>query len=326
MKMLILLALTVVVCSACTALPAEERAFAVALCVEKAAEQWRVYARVPTYQSGGGYLTVSGEGATFAAALSDMDASAPMRINLSQLRLLAADVALAKNGELRSLLSALSDRSDMRMECTVALTEVPVKAVADALKPASGTRLSKALDLMIDARIEQGNILPATLGDVLCMGERQSPVVAALIVEEQEIGLSGGYTLAGKHLTAGETALLSMLQGHAKTLHLALPQGTAEVRDISVRTELSEDCKTAKVTLKMTAVAASCTERRLDQVLVDAMLPLLVKLSSAGCDALGLARQAIVRVNDMAQWHGMNWPDMYRNIHWEVAVGVNGPI
>lgn len=325
MKVLIMLTLTVVLCSSCTALPAEERAFAVALCVEKA-EEWRVYARVPTYQTGGGYLTVSGEGATFAAALSNMDTAAPMRINLSQLRLLAADVALARTGELRSLLSALADRADMRMQCTVALTEMPAKDIADALKPATGTRLSKALDLMIDARIEQGIILPATLADVLCMGERQSPVVAALNVEEKEVGMSGGYTLDGKRFTVGEIALLSMLLGHAKDLQLSLPEGTAEVRDISARTELSEDFKTARVTLKLTAVSASCTEKGLDQALADAILPLLMKLSAAGCDALGFARQVIVRAGDMARWHRLNWPDMYRNIRWEVAVGVNGPV
>ena len=114
MKFLILLALVALACSSCTALPAEERAFAVALCVEKT-DEWRVCARIPTYQSGGGYMTVTGNGETFPAALSHLDAASPMRINLSQLRLLVADVGLVNSGGFEAVLSTLSERPDIRM-------------------------------------------------------------------------------------------------------------------------------------------------------------------------------------------------------------------
>jgi len=55
------------------------------------------------------------------------------------------------------------------------------------------------------------------------------------------------------------------------------------------------------------------------------VLALLMRLSSGGCDALGLGRQAILHTRDMATWHALNWPETYRGIRWEVAVGVNGP-
>lgn len=320
-KVLILLLLTIVLCSSCTALPAEERAFAVALCVEKE-DAWRVHARIPTYQTGGGYMTVTGEGETLPAALSSLDAASPMRINLSQLRLLVIDEGLT---EIDALLAALAERPDMRMQCTVTLTDAPAKDVAEALKPAAGSRLSKALDLLMDARLEQGAILPASLAEVLRMGERQSPVLTALSLEGKEINLSGGYTMEGLRLKPEETALLSMLLGHVKSLHLTLPGGSAEVRDVSAKVRLSEDLAMARVELTLTETAASFTEEGLEQALVDALLTLLTRLSAAGCDALGLGRQAVMGTRDMAEWHAQNWPERYRAIRWEVAVGVTGP-
>ncbi len=322
-KVLMLLMLTMMLCSSCTALPAEERAFAVALCVEKD-EVWRVHGRIPTYQSGGGYLTITGEGSNIDAALSALDAASPMRINLSQLRLVAADVKLAESVELPAFLSALSERPDMRMQCALALTDAPAEAVAEALKPAAGTRLSKALDLMLDARIEQGVILPASLSDVLRGGERQSPILIALSLEGQEISLSGGYTLGGEPIQPEETALLSLLLGHGKSLRLELPEGSAEVRDVSVSICLSEDMTTARVALKMTATASAFTAEGLESSLANALLVMLMRFSAGGCDALGLGRQAIMRTHDMVQSHALNWPERYRAIRWEVAVSVRG--
>lgn len=323
MKALILLALLALVCSSCTALPAEERAFAVALCVEKE-DEWRVHARIPTYQTGGGYMTVTGVGDTFPAALSSLDTASPMRINLSQLRLLVADEGLAKSGDIPGILTTLAERPDMRMQCTVAVTDASVKEVAEALKPATGTRLSKALDLMIDARVEQGAVLPAELADVLRMGKRQSPILSALTLETKEVSLSGGYTLDGTNLTADETALLSLLLGHAKEMHLSLSGGFAEVRDACAKVHLSEDQASARVELSLTAMASSFSENELEQALLGELLPLLTKLSASGCDALGLGRQAIMGTQDVAQWRMMNWTERYRSIRWEAAVGVNG--
>ena len=323
MKFLILLALVALACSSCTALPAEERAFAVALCIEKA-DEWRVCARIPTYQSGGGYMTVTGNGETFPAALSHLDAASPMRINLSQLRLLVADVGLVNSGGFAAVLSTLSERPDIRMQCIIALTESNTEAVAEALVPAMGTRLSKALDLMIDERIEQGAILPAVLADVLRMGQRQSPILAALTLEGKEISLSGGYTLDGISLTADETALLSLLLGQAREMHLSLPGGSADVRDILTKVRLDEHCTSAHVELTLTATASTLSEDELAHAMISELMPLLTRMSAVGCDVLGLGRQAVMGTHDVPQWHALNWPDRYRSIRWEVAVGVNG--
>lgn len=324
MKALILLVLNILLCTSCTALPAEEKAFAVALCVEKTEGEWRVCGRIPTYQSGGGYMTVEGAGVSFAEAMAAMDAAAPIRINLSQLRLLTADVRLARAGELATMLAALSERSDMRMQCTVALTEVSARAVSEALKPAAGARLSKALDLMIAARVEQGSILPCELADVLRMGQRQSPIYAALTLEGEEVGLSGGYTADGVYLPPEETALLSLLLGHVRTARVAVAGGAAQVREASVKVSLSEDHAAASVELTAAVSAADLPLNLLEAQFADKIAALLSKLSAAGCDALGLGRQAMLGMHDAREWHALNWPEQYRRISWRISVGLRG--
>lgn len=330
MKRLILLLLLTLTCTSCTALPAEERAFAVALCVEKEADIWRVHGRIPTYQASGGYLTVSGEGATLSAALSDMDASAPMHVNLSQLRLLAVDWRTAQEGLLPMILQTFSDRADVRQGCAVAISDVPAKTLMEALKPVAGARLSKAVDVLLETRMEQGIILPAALADVLRMGRRQSPVLIRATVSDGALTFSGGYPVNGEGrpeaaVTADETALLSLLTGHAKALRVHLSGVTAQVREASANVRLSEDLRSAEVMLSLRATSSSVTPEELEKRLAEEGVLLLSSLSGQGCDVLGLGRKAMTRMHDMNQWHALNWPERYRNIGWTVSVKVNGP-
>ena len=313
--------------TSCAALPAEERAFAVALMVDKADDTWRVHARIPTYNTGGGYVTVRGEGASPDAALADMDADAPMHIHLSQLRLLVLDAALG--GEAYAVMLALSARADMRPQCAVAATEDPAGAVMEALQPATGARLSKGLDVLLDTRTAQGVILPAPLSRIIRMGERQSPVLMALTVTDGGIDLAGGWALGMSGLiplTQEETALLALLHGDVKDETLRLSGGTAHVRDATAKTTLQTDERSVCVTLTMTAVASALTLKGLEAALAEDALTLLTRLYREGCDGLGLGRQAILGASDMAQWHALDWPGILPQLQWTVAVGVSGPV
>ncbi len=312
--------------TSCTALPAEERAFAVALMVDRADDAWRVHARIPTYKTGGGYVTVRGEGASPEAALADMDAAAPMHIHLSQLRLLVLDAALGR--EAYAVLTALSNRADMRHPCAVAATEDPADAVMEALKPATGARLSKGLDVLLDTRTAQGVILPSALSQIVRMGERQSPVLTALTVTDGAIDLSGGWAMGTSGLlplTAEETALLALLRGDVKGVTLRLSGGTAHVRDASAKAELQTDERSVCVTLTMTAVASALTPGGLEAVLAEDAMALLTRLYREECDMLGLGRQAILGASDMAGWHALAWPGVLPQLRWTVSVGVSGP-
>ncbi len=330
MKRLLMILLILSCCTSCTALPAEERSFAVALCIEKDGGTWRAHGRIPTYQNGGGYLTVTGEGETLSAAMADMDAAAPMHLHLSQLRLLALDEKLAASDDLMAVLHELSERTDLRQQCAVALTDVPAGELVETLKPTTGTRLSKTIDVLLETRIEQGTILPATLADAIRMGERQSPVLLALTVEDKELRLSGGYALDASYravmrLSTEETTLLALLRGDADNLRLTLPGGSAQVRDASAKTTLSADGRGAAVTLCLQAVSSTLTPDALENLLAQEAMTLLRRLSAESCDPLGLGRQAILRTQTMSDWHAMNWPEMLRSIQWTVSVQVNGP-
>lgn len=323
---LLLLLLLLPLLTSCAALPSEERAFAVALMVSKADEVWQVHARIPTYKAGGGYITVQGEGATPDAALAAMDAAAPMHIHLSQLRLLVLDAALGR--EAMPALTALSNRSDMRLQCAVAATSSAAETVMEALQPASGARLSKGLDVLLDTRIAQGTILPATLSDILRMGERQSPVLISLTVRAGAIDLSGGWAWGAAAMTplsAEETALLSVLRGDTKDVTLRISGAAAHVRDVCAKAKLQTDKRSVQLDLTMTAVSSDHTPKGLESALADEVLALLTRLYSTGCDALGLGRQAILGKADMAQWHAMQWPDRLPELQWTVSVGVCGP-
>ena len=195
MKRVLLLLVAMMYCSSCSALPAEERAFAVALYVDKVDEDWRVMGRIPTYHSEGGYMTVTGQGKSLKTALAAMDASSPMSVHLSQLRLLVLQATLGRTGDLSDALSELAQRADMRLPCAVAATLTPGDVLMAVLEPAAGTRLSKAIDLILESRAEQGVILPVTLADVVRMGERQTPVLVGLTVEENTVSLSGSWPM-----------------------------------------------------------------------------------------------------------------------------------
>ncbi len=325
-----MLCLLLLLCTGCTALPAEERAFAVVLHVERPGDAWRTHARVPAYRPGGEYLTVTGEGATLSAALAAMDAAAPMHLHLSQLRLLTVDAALAASGDLSALLHELSDRADMRPQCAVALTEAPADRLMEAWKPAAGERLSKAIDVLLETRIAQGAVLSATLADIIRMGERQSPVLLSLTLKDGAPALSGGYPFSADMRPAApladeETALLSLLLGQSKTLRLNLADGSAEVRDASVKLRLSPDMTSATVELTLRTTASAFTPEGLEARLAESCLALLSRLSAGGCDVLGLGRKAIVHTRDMAGWHDLDWPQRLRNIQWRVSVRCTGP-
>lgn len=318
-------------CASCTALPAEERAFAVALCVEKDAETWHVHGRIPTYQTGGGYLTVSGEGRTMAAAMSSMETESPMQVTLSQLRLLILDEALARTDELANALYALSERPDMRLHCAVALTDASAKAVAEALQPRTGARLSKAIDVLLESRIEQGRLLPAALADVLRMRERQSPVLMALTLQDEQVNLAGGYALnselrLAQRITEEEAVLLSLLLGQGRTLQLPCEDGTAQVREISVRTALSQDEPLASVEVSLRASASARTMGALASELADRSAELLGELGRKGCDVLGMGRNAIMHARDLSGWHDLNWPERLTQLQWQVSVSAEGPV
>lgn len=329
MKRLMAAALLVLtgLCASCAALPAEERAFAVVLGVGRNGSQWETHARIPTYQTGGGYMTVSAAGETLSAALSALDDTAPMHLHLGQLRMVVFSRELAQSPDFMTALTELSDRQELRLQAAAAVADADLNALLEAMKPATGARLSKSLDVLLDTRIAQGVIMPSQLADVIRMGERQSPVLAAVTLDGQQVDVSGGYPVsqtgqAGELLSARDIQLLSMMTGQMSSGTLSLPEGTVRIIAASSETELTMPAMqsaTARLTLRCDD--ADMTQEEVSRAVASACLSVLNKLADANCDALGLGRQAIRHMTTMTEWHELDWITRYPQIEWAVSVG-----
>lgn len=327
MKRIITILLTALICTSCAALPAEERAFAVALAVDGGPGAWRVWARIPTYQSGGGYATVQGEGGTMEAALAALDAAAPQQFHPGQLRLIVFTRELAQSEALPQAIAALAERHDLRMDAALAVTEDAPESLMEAMNPASGSRLSKSLDTLMKARIAQGVVIPAPLSVICRMGVRQSPVLMGVRIADGAVDLSGCWPVgadgrAGEPLSPEDTQLLALMTGTMTRGALSLPGGgTLRLTGADADAELSlPTMDSAAVRLTLRCGDAREGQEGLSHQVATAVLNLLKRLSAAGCDALGLGRQAIRHAEDMAHWDEMAWPERYMNLTWTVSV------
>ena len=325
---LALLTAVALLCSACSALPAEERSFAVVFGVSGGAGDWTLHARVPTYQTGGGYLTVTGRGDTLPHALADLDAAAPMQLHPGQARMIVLSADTACSADFPQVMAWLTQWRALRSGAYLAVTPMALDAFMQTLEPATGTRLSKSLDVLVQSRLQQGVIPASTLAEVLSMGERQSPVLLNADVSEDALILAGGWPVgedgraAQEPLTAQEMQLLSLMQGRLTQGTLSLDEGAVRLTGASADVSLSlPTLQAAHVTLTLEAADSPLTAQELSRAVASACLRLLNRLSALGCDALGLARQAIVHMSDMDAWHALDWPQRLQAMEWAVSVG-----
>ncbi|MGN0793465.1 MAG: hypothetical protein ACI4MG_03200 [Aristaeellaceae bacterium] len=331
MKRILILILCALLLTACTALPAEERSFAVALGLDRQDGRWTAFARIPSYQTEGGYITVMGEGDTLEAALASADAVSPIQLHLGQLRMVVFSAALARSDDFALTVNTLAGRHDLRLDAQTAVTDADMRALMDALSPATGTRLSKSLDLLAETRVEQGTTLPAALSDVIRMGERQSPVLMGMTLTDDGADISGAWPVGDdgrvtQPLSAAETQLLALMLGRLTTGTLSLAEGTVRLTSAEVEIDLAQPIlQDASVRILLRCTATPLTEEALSRAVATACLGVLNRLSGMGCDALGLARQAIAHVEDMDEWHELDWANRYRDIVWSVSVGASGP-
>lgn len=344
MKKLLLTVMMFLLCASCTALPAEERSFAVALGVSESEGTWEVYARVPTYQSGGGYLTLTARGNSLSEALAVLDATAPMQMHLGQLRLVVFSKGLAESAAFPGTLAELAMRREFRVQAQVCVTASPVSDIIDQLEPATGSRLSKSLDVLLETRFEQGVIPRAELSEVLRRGERQSWVAINMALEDtaglaqpgmdQSAGMQaasgtgkvqfGGGWLIGQdgaangELTAAEMQLLGLMAGKLNKGMLSLREGTVPMIDASSSVKLHGNTVACDIALRYGA--SVMTEAGIQYAVTEACQSVLKKLAAANCDALGIGRQAIRYFPDMTAWHALDWPALYPQLDWQVTV------
>ena len=339
-RRMMLLFLCGILCASCSALPAEERSFAVAVGITRAGETWHTTARIPDYQQEGGYVTLSARGQSLTEALSQLDAAAPMRMHYGQVRLLVFSRETAETAGFSAALEELASMPDMRLQAQVCVTEADMASFMDALSPLTGTRLSKSLDILLDTHQRLGVIPDASLSAIMRMGERQCPVLlsAALAVQggaddlplqgAGEVLLSGCWLVdaSGRvrgSLSARETQLLMLMCSRLRKATIPLEDGTVTLSDGSSRVRLDGNHVLCTLTLRYTH--ASLAQEALRQSVQAEAERVLGLLAAADCDALGLGDQAIRHFPDMEAWHALDWPGLYPNLTWDVQMKLLPP-
>ena len=255
MKRALCLLLICLFCTGCSALPPEERAFCVVLLVDGGAQECTVRVRIPTYQQNGGYQTLSATGATLTDALRTLESAAPMRLHWGQLRLIVLSRAWAAEIPIVRTLSDLSGVENLRLHASVAVTEEDMAALAEKLVPENGTRLSKSIDVMVQARHEQGVIPTCAASMLLRFGSRQSPVLCGAESTPEGLLLSGAWLtdadgLVRDFLTPEETQILLLMQGKLTRTQLLLPEHAIHLTEASTSIRLTENTAVCRVNLR----------------------------------------------------------------------------
>ncbi len=318
MRRVCCLLLVVLLLTGCAALPEEDRAFAVVLGMDREGDAWRTWARIPSYQQEGGYLTVSAQGGSLGEAMAQLEAAAPMALHFGQLRMMVFSRALAESGDFPGVMDVLASRNGVRRQAALAVTEHDMASLMDGLEPPTGTRLSKSLEAMMAVRREQGLIPDITLSGLRRMGERQQPVLMGIALEDG-MQLSGGWLLGADgrlqgSLTAADQQLLSLLSGIFRQGTLSLGEGTLSVTEADSRVRLMDGEAVCSVRLRYTS--SSFSEEGAAQRLDAALSALTAKLAAARCDALGLGRQAMTGCADIEAWRRLDWQARYPALRW----------
>lgn len=327
---LIALLLAALLLGGCTALPAEERAFAVALGIDRTEDGWRVSVRIPTYQSTGGYATVSAEGRDVATALAALNAASPMQLHYGQLRLVVVTETLARTEDFPSALAALHRRGDLRGEAALCVTEAPLGDVMEALKPATGSRLSKSLELLLEARQKGGTAPRTTLDAWRLAGVRRQCLPIRLTLAdgggESSIELAGGWLTDASGrvtgmLTADEMQLAGLLLGTWRQGEWRLPGLTVTLLDAKASAGLEQGRAAIRLTVRCLGRGAGAEEIRREAQ--EALVALTARLQEARCDALALGGQELAGYPSMAAWLASGWPERYAALPVRVEVEVD---
>ena len=243
-----------------------------------------------------------------------------MRLHWGQLRLIVLSRAWAAEIPIVRTLSDLSGVENLRLHASVAVTEEDTTALAEKLVPENGTRLSKSIDVMVQARHEQGVIPTCAASMLLRFGSRQSPVLcgAESTAEGLLLRLTDADGLVRDFLTPEETQILLLMQGKLTRTQLLLPKHAIHLTEASTSIRLMEDTAICRVNLRYDR--ADLTPQGVSAETAQACLDVLNRLQAAGCDALGLGRKAIWSAWSMSDWRDSDFPARLQNLRWTVEV------
>ena len=341
-KMAAILAAVYMLCGGCSILPGEDRAFPVCLGLHMSGGQWQVSARISTYTNPGEYMTLTAGGESLAEAMTLLDASAPMRLHYGQVRLVIFSRELAESDELIQTLDSLNRLGEFRADALLCVTEAELPNLMEEMKPATGTRLSKSIEVLTGARIAQGTIPETTIGAYRRQGERQSLTMIAVALPENNADAAGmeilpqdmeksgmNVQLAGAWLVSQSGKVTGQLNAYEhqllRLMQNGLRKGALTTGDYSLTLlESFADAKlkenAVRLTIRLRYRHSNLSEDGVQQQLTKDIAGVIGKLAAANCDALGLGRQAMLHASDWTAWRDMNWQQLYPALIWEIVI------
>ena len=287
-------------------------------------------------------MTITAGGGSLAEAMTLLDATAPMRLHYGQVRLVIFSRELAESDALIQTLDSLNRLGEFRADALLCVTEDELPALMDEMKPATGTRLSKSIEVLTAARIAQGTIPETTIGAYRRQGTRQSLTMIAIALAEDDAGSTGMEILpqdmksagmkvqlagawlvsqAGKvagRLNAYEHQLLRLMQNGLRKGALTTDNYSLTLLESTADAKLKENA--VRLTIRLRYRHSNLSEDGVREQLTKDISGVINKMTAANCDALGLGRQAILHASDWTAWRDMNWPQTYPALIWEIVI------
>ena len=366
-RALILLLLCCFLLTGCSSRQLEEELLVIVLAVDQPEEgRIRLTVKVPrngaAQQEPGGdqssYLLLAATGASFAAAVSLLNATTPRQLNYSQVREIVIGERMSASCDFGLLLMQLDALPRFRCSAAVIICRGEAGTFVDAQKPSVGARLSRHAETTLSTYAGKG-FTPMTS---LCEGMRdlgygfRDPLFVLGAVNDfsavenpntsnaldalpgalprrsaDGIELFGAATTDGLcvsgTLTGYEMALIHLLDGHVRSLTLQQEQDVPLSIFAQRPAALSVDLSGRPAVLR---VAISCEAHyppgyppdadALRNRLTQDISQMIHHLQSLRCDGIGFANTAVRQFLTVQDWEAVGWRDVYVQAEVEVQV------
>ena len=310
-------------------------------------------------QSEPGYITLSATSTSCLRALGLLSDTTPRTVNLSQLREVVINRALAESDAAFTALREIHAMYRANGSAIVVVTPDDAGDFIRRQKAVLGIRLSKYLEVLFDS-FSKNDVIPphAQLSAVLAAmesGTRDAACVYAAGNAFDSTLVLGGDSdtdrlpghlprtapamneymgsaiFSGPRMTAAltgdETGLLCLITGEARTRTTFI--GGAQYRaTLPTRVRRSVDAATGglciDVAMNLTCIAGepSLTPGELAQRFEQDIVSLIARMQAASSDAAGFGRIAIKRSLTIADWEAQDWQTRYEGAPVRVTVDV----
>ncbi len=306
-----------------------------------------------------GYIVMSATASSCLRALSLLSATTPRTVNLSQLREVVVNRALAQTDATLTILKEIYGMFRANGEAIVVVTPDDAGDFIRRQKAILGVRLSKYLEVLFEHFSESDMIPPhAQLASVIAAMESSTHDAAVVYAasnaydtsivlpgasdvdrlpghlprtsppENEYLGsaLFSGPRMTGV-LTGQETGALCLMMGKAKRQFAFV--GNAQYKTYlptRVKRKIDEDGALA-VSIRMHLSRVAGEESALSGEIsaqIEALCGrVLQKLQAASCDAIGFGALAVRSYSDIPSWEAAHWEDGYESRGVRAAARVN---